>query len=269
MALSSPERGATGDAGEESAAGGVKEASYPDDTERRALEDVETAPRPRYLLSNYKQARSCVTSRRRAHTAMAGKCRRSPFVGYNDSREAWLMQERKWLREDEVYLLERKEDLRHTSLMKKLATTSASDQDLYEKRTFFGPHSVKLKAAKVSKGGKASVSPEGRNQVSGRKAGAGTEYRGAAITMRKLQQELETSQRGLSVSRPHGYDVHARSARVAFGSSPDKEPAASSQRVKDLQESLKDRISSGTLILDPGVLRDVARARGGATQAAA
>mmetsp|Transcript_84252 Transcript_84252/g.272681 ORF Transcript_84252/g.272681 Transcript_84252/m.272681 type:complete len:322 (-) Transcript_84252:52-1017(-) len=117
----------------------------------------------------------------------ASRARRNPFIEW-DSREMVLMQERTRLQEDEAYMLKRKEDLRRGAMQKALAQRCSSQMDLFEKRAFYGNYSVKLRAAQVARGGK-----DGR-----RWAAAVPENRTAAWVMKKLQQDLEISQRGLS-----------------------------------------------------------------------
>eukprot|EP00411_Alexandrium_monilatum_P087070 CAMPEP_0175718650 /NCGR_PEP_ID=MMETSP0097-20121207/44279_1 /TAXON_ID=311494 /ORGANISM="Alexandrium monilatum, Strain CCMP3105" /LENGTH=326 /DNA_ID=CAMNT_0017026251 /DNA_START=1 /DNA_END=978 /DNA_ORIENTATION=- len=158
-----------------------------------AFED-ETAPRPRRT-----NRRKRTSSRRRVNSAQV--VRKSPFVGC-DSREASLAQERKWLREDELYLLERTEDLRHASVMKQLAERCASREDMYEKRIFFGPISLKIKASKSAKVAKVKPAEGKPAETAGTEAGRAkrattAQHRSATNAMKKLQQELEVSAKSL------------------------------------------------------------------------
>lgn len=139
------------------------------------------------------------------------KQRRNPFVEY-ESREKRLTSERKWLQEDSVYMTERQEDLRHGAVQKSLATRTTSPEELYEKRTFFGSYSVKLKASRIPKPSRAS--PAGERIPGARAASAPAkratcvagsppaasgfrrEDASAASCIKTLKRDLEESQKG-------------------------------------------------------------------------
>lgn len=131
----------------------------------------------------------------------------NPFMEY-DTREKRLARERHWLQEDDWYLRERQEDMRHGAQMKRLVERAMPDQELYEKRLFFGPYSLQLQAARAARGSNrrpatadngieralASVGSIARISSGKRPASANPgEDRDAAQHMRRLQQELKSS----------------------------------------------------------------------------
>lgn len=199
----------------------AKEAWPPDVSETYDTE--ASAPRPPMLHSNKQINRTggagpkSTSSRRRANSAQAAKSRKNPFAAY-DTREFWLVQEHRWVQDDEKFFLEKKEDLRVSSLLKKLASWDASEQDLYERRTFFGPHSVKLKAKKAAKVADASAMVPWKE---GQRPNSAAEV---MTTIKKLQQELESSQLGLGAERQ-------TSKKVTM------------ERFKDLQLGLLERMT--------------------------
>eukprot|EP00930_Biecheleria_cincta_P040352 TRINITY_DN27652_c0_g1_i1.p1 TRINITY_DN27652_c0_g1~~TRINITY_DN27652_c0_g1_i1.p1 ORF type:complete len:360 (-),score=70.20 TRINITY_DN27652_c0_g1_i1:30-1109(-) len=107
---------------------------------------------------------------------------RNPFIEY-DVREKRLIRERKWLQEDSTYLFGRKEELRYSTLMKKHNIECESKQDLYEKRTYYGPYSVKLKSQKQR------AASAGRQ----RPASAAPAGEAHAVSVKKMAQELKNS----------------------------------------------------------------------------
>lgn len=135
-----------------------------------------------------------VSSQKRAAAARA----RNPFIEY-DVREKRLIRERKWLQEDSTYLAGRKEELRHSTMLKNLNIESESKQDLYEKRTYYGPYSVKLKsqkqrAASAGRQRPASAAPAVGEAGRQRPAAPAGEDRGShASYVKKMAQELKNS----------------------------------------------------------------------------
>lgn len=120
----------------------------------------------------------------KANRAAAARAR-NPFIE-NDVREKRLIRERKWLQEDSTYLSGRKEELRYSTLIKKHDIEGESKQDLYEKRTFYGPYSVKLKsqkqrAASAGRQRPASAAPTVEDRCS------------HAVSVKKMAQELKNS----------------------------------------------------------------------------
>lgn len=140
---------------------------------------------------------------RRVHSAARDKAR-NPFIEYED-REKRLMRERRWLQEDSDYLEAKKEDLRHGTLLNHLSLQVDSQQDLYEKRIFYGPYSVKLKASQANRsfrgasGLQTSNSSPSLNSNRKNKPDRAIspsdcrEDRSAAQSMRWLAQELKNS----------------------------------------------------------------------------
>ncbi|CAE7413915.1 unnamed protein product [Symbiodinium pilosum] len=78
----------------------------------------------------------------------AGARAKNPFIEY-DFREKRLNQERKWLQEDSSFLEQRREELRFGALLNQLNIQNDPDDHLYENRTFYGPHSMAMKASKA------------------------------------------------------------------------------------------------------------------------
>lgn len=127
-------------------------------------------------------AAAAVSSQAKRATAARA---RNPFIE-NDVREKRLIKERKWLQEDSTYLSGRKEELRYSTLMKKHNIECESKQDLYEKRTYYGPYSVKLKsqkqrAASAGRQRPASAAPAGEDRCS------------HVVSVKKMAQELKNS----------------------------------------------------------------------------
>ncbi|CAE7221886.1 unnamed protein product [Symbiodinium natans] len=79
---------------------------------------------------------------------------KNPFIEY-DVREKRLNQERKWLQEDSHFLEQRREELRLGSLLNQLNIQNDPDDQLYENRTFYGPHSMAMKATKARRSHRA------------------------------------------------------------------------------------------------------------------
>lgn len=111
----------------------------------------ENLPRPR--TSPQQRGREASQPRRRAggpvdkaKKAASAKAR-NPFIEY-DVREKRIGQERKWLQEDSTYLKGKKEDLKFGTLMNNMDIANFSHQDLYDKRTFYGPYSIAMKKSK-------------------------------------------------------------------------------------------------------------------------
>jgi len=73
---------------------------------------------------------------------------KNPFIEY-DVREKRLNQERKWLQEDTRFMEQRREELRLGALMNQLNISNDTEDLLYENRTFYGPHSMAMKATKA------------------------------------------------------------------------------------------------------------------------
>lgn len=144
-------------------------------------------PRRRGAASS---AAAGVSSQKRAAAARA----RNPFIEY-DVREKRLIKERKWLQEDSTYLAGRTEELRYSTMLKNMNIESESKQDLYEKRTYYGPYSVKLKnqkqrAASAGRQRPVSAAEAGRQRPA---APAGEDRGSHASYVKKMAQELKNS----------------------------------------------------------------------------
>ncbi|CAE7222787.1 unnamed protein product [Symbiodinium sp. CCMP2592] len=85
---------------------------------------------------------------RSAARRKGGARAKNPFIEY-DVREKRLNQERKWLQEDSRFLEQRREELRLGALLNQLNLQNDPDDQLYENRTFYGPHSMAMKATKA------------------------------------------------------------------------------------------------------------------------
>jgi len=85
---------------------------------------------------------------RSAARRKGGARAKNPFIEY-DVREKRLNQERKWLQEDSRFLEQRREELRLGALLNQLNIQNDPDDQLYENRTFYGPHSMAMKATKA------------------------------------------------------------------------------------------------------------------------
>eukprot|EP00434_Breviolum_minutum_P026804 symbB.v1.2.023690.t1/scaffold2188.1/size86315/5 len=81
---------------------------------------------------------------------------KNPFIEY-DAREKRLNQERKWLQEAVGFMEQRRDELRFGALMNQLNIRSDGEDRLYENRTFYGPHSVAMKARQRARAGKSEV----------------------------------------------------------------------------------------------------------------
>eukprot|EP00440_Ansanella_granifera_P051024 gb/GFBE01055305.1/.p1 GENE.gb/GFBE01055305.1/~~gb/GFBE01055305.1/.p1 ORF type:complete len:371 (+),score=54.92 gb/GFBE01055305.1/:1-1113(+) len=145
----------------------------------------------------------------KAKKAAAARAR-NPFIEYDD-REKRLSRERKWLQEDSTYLNGRKQELKHGTLMNHLNIASDSKQDLYDKRTFYGPYSMALKASKQRAQSAGRQRPQSACPAEVGRHRPVKEDRSAAVTMKKLAQELRNScsretQRGFekAVARSQG-----------------------------------------------------------------
>jgi len=76
---------------------------------------------------------------------------KNPFVEFED-REQRLIQERQWLLEaDGLYMLEKKKDLRHNKTQDRIDLEGQEQEKLYEGRTLYGPHSMKMQEKKGNK----------------------------------------------------------------------------------------------------------------------
>jgi len=140
---------------------------------------------------------------------------RTPFIEY-ENKAMRLSRERRWLQEDSLHLSERKEDLRRGIRLNKLAQVGSSTDDIYEKRTFYGSYSVKLRelAAQRRRSSKGGLQPAaamhtaarrmpekrptsapagGRGRRTGRPKEPLCEDRSAVVNLRKLQKELTNS----------------------------------------------------------------------------
>ncbi|CAE7363757.1 hypothetical protein AK812_SmicGene25027 [Symbiodinium microadriaticum] len=91
---------------------------------------------------------------RSAARRKGGARAKNPFIEY-DVREKRLNQERKWLQEDSRFLEQRREELRLGALLNQLNIQNDPDDQLYENRTFYGPHSMAMKAAKARRNHRA------------------------------------------------------------------------------------------------------------------
>mmetsp|Transcript_55702 Transcript_55702/g.155238 ORF Transcript_55702/g.155238 Transcript_55702/m.155238 type:complete len:407 (-) Transcript_55702:99-1319(-) len=111
---------------------------------------------------------------------------RNPFID-TQAREKRVLQERKWLEEDDLYMSERTEDLRHGTAMNLLVQRDTTVDDLFEKRVFYGPCSAHLR---------------GQRRVPGKGAlqGGRTPKDNAKAPGRLIQDELRRLQHDLKVS---------------------------------------------------------------------
>lgn len=91
-------------------------------------------------LSEEVPARKPATQERKRSTQR----QKNPFLecGSHQIRRSW---ERKWLENDADYLFERQEDLRVSRRQKRLSLSADSAEDLYERRTFYGKYSTKVR----------------------------------------------------------------------------------------------------------------------------
>lgn len=127
---------------------------------------------------------------------------KNPFIEY-DAREKRLNQERKWLQEASGFMEQRRDELRLGALMNQLNIRSDGDDRLYEisvrlevhlemlNRTFYGPHSVAMKARQRARAGKMEppkVEPPKEVQVHGRRT-----PKEHAHLVKRLAQDLKSS----------------------------------------------------------------------------
>jgi len=131
------------------------QADFPCPTRPRSalsyrLRGAAASPQRARVLSALAERRVAAASPTK--NSLARSRPRNPFIEY-DVREKRLKEERSWLQEDEAYLRERQEDLRHGSRMKNMAQRADSAGDLYEKRMYYGPHSMRLRNTRRSRSG--------------------------------------------------------------------------------------------------------------------
>eukprot|EP00435_Cladocopium_sp_Y103_P062735 s54_g24.t1 len=116
---------------------------------------------------------------------------KNPFIEY-DAREKRLNQERKWLQEASGFMEQRRDELRFGALMNQLNIRSDGDDRLYENRTFYGPHSVAMKARQRARAGKTEPPrvepPKEVIQVHGRRT-----PKEHAHLVKRLAQDLKSS----------------------------------------------------------------------------
>lgn len=115
---------------------------------------------------------------------------KNPFIEY-DAREKRLNQERKWLQEASGFMEQRRDELRLGALMNQLNIRSDGDDRLYENRTFYGPHSVAMKARQRARGiatAPPKVEPPKEVQVHGRRT-----PKEHAHLVKRLAQDLKSS----------------------------------------------------------------------------
>merc|ERR1712178_523561 len=81
--------------------------------------------------------------------------RSNPFVEFED-REMRLNWERRWLKDDDVYMHERMKGMRVDSVQARLNKGSISNAMLYEDAVYFGPYSKSVKTRRHQKANRLS-----------------------------------------------------------------------------------------------------------------
>lgn len=81
----------------------------------------------------------------------------NPFVEFED-REQRLMWERRWLKDDELYMRERMRGMRLDSVQARLEKTAISDDILFEDAVYFGAYSCGLRTVQQKKADLRKVS---------------------------------------------------------------------------------------------------------------
>ncbi|CAJ1441777.1 unnamed protein product [Effrenium voratum] len=146
---------------------------------RRQVSNSRDAPRE---LREFEERPRSAPGRRKAHRA------KNPFIEY-DAREKRLNQERKWLQEAPDHMEQRRTDLRLGALLRHLDVRDDSDERLYENRTFYGPHSMAMKARQRPRKEPKEPKEKKEKKEAGRKA---QEAR-PALALKRLGQELKSS----------------------------------------------------------------------------
>ncbi|CAJ1403328.1 unnamed protein product [Effrenium voratum] len=142
---------------------------------RRQVSNSRDAPRE---LREFEERPRSAPGRRKAHRA------KNPFIEY-DAREKRLNQERKWLQEAPDHMEQRRTDLRLGALLRHLDVRDDSDERLYENRTFYGPHSMAMKARQRPRKEPKEPKEKKEKKEAGRKA---QEAR-PALALKRLGQE--------------------------------------------------------------------------------